>query len=903
MLTDARAGESRVLVLRGEAGIGKSALMEYVREHASDCRIARAAGVESEMELAYAGLHQLCAPFLDRLDRLPGPQRDALSTAFGLRTREPPDRFLVGLAVLNLLAGIADEQPLVCLVDDAQWLDRVSAQTLVFVARRLLAERIAMVIAVRDPGSDLDLAGLPELAIRGLTNADAAALLDSVLKGPMDARVRDRIVAETHGNPLALLELPRAWTTAELAEGFEQPESLPLTGRIEQSFLHRLQQLPPDTGRLLLTAAAEPLGDATLLWRAATLQGLGADPAAAAEAAGLIEFGARVRFRHPLVRAAAYRLASIEERQEVHRVLAEVTDPEIDPDRRAWHRAQATAAPDEEIAAELEHSADRAQARGGLVAAAALLERAASLTPEPARRAQRELAAAWVKRDAGALDAALALLAAVEAGPPDALRAAEVMHLRGQIAFDQRRDADATGLLLDAARRLEPHDTDLARETYLDALAAAIWASGPDASDAVVRAAEAARAAPPAREPPRAIDVVLDALATRFTDGYAAAAPLLVRALATVRNIDVGAADVGRLLLLGGNRVSAILATEVWDFESGRALAKRQVEIARQTGALVQLQFALNVLASNELLAGNLESAAALIDEDRVVADATGNPPVAYTAMLLAAFRGNENVAAEQIAASRDEASALGQGRIVTFADYASAVLNNGLGRHDAARDAARRVFERNVVGGYQVQAIAELAEAASRTGDRALVAATLDRLSERTAVNPTDWVLGITTRMQALLSEGDAAERLYRESIEHLAQTGVRVEIARAHLLFGEWLRREGRRIDAREQLRTAHDMLSAMGLGAFAERARRELLATGEKARKRTVETAEELTAQEFQIARLAREGLSNPEIGTRLFVSPRTVEWHLHKVFAKLGVSSRKQLREAALDPAPA
>jgi hypothetical protein len=860
LVAGARAGQSGVLVLRGEAGIGKSALLEYLLAQASGCRVARSSGAESEMELAYAGLHQLCAPFLDRLERLPGPQRDALGSAFGLSLGEPPDRFLVGLAVLNLLAGVADDQPLVCLVDDAQWLDRVSAQTLAFVARRLLAEPIALVIAVREPSEDLGLAGLPDLMLGGLSDTDAGALLDLVIKGPVDMRVRDRIVAETRGNPLALLELPRAWTAAELVDGFELPGTVPLTGRIEQGFLRRLEPLPADTRRLLLTAAAEPLGDAALLWRAADRLGLGSDPADAAKATGLIEFDTRVRFRHPLVRSAVYRSTTVQERREVHRALAEVTDPATDPDRRAWHRAQATRSPDEDVAAELERSAGRAQARGGLVSAAAFLERAAMLTPEPARRAQRELAAAWMKRDAGALDAALELLAAVEARPPDALRSAEAERLRGQIAFDQRHGGDAAQLLLNAARRLEPLDADLARETHLEALAAAMWASGPDAPNGVIKAAEAARAAPPAGEPPRALDVVLDALATRFTEGYAAAAPILTRALDAARSLDVGAEDVGRLLWLVGNRASGIIATEVWDFESGHALAARQVQLARESGALVQLQFALNFLANNELLAGDLAAAATRIEEDRRIAEATGNPAVAYTSMLLAAFRGQETLATELIEAATKEAMAQGQGRIVTFADYASAVLHNGLGRHNDARDAGRRVFDRDVVG-YASLVAGELGEAASRTGDTASLAAVLDWLAERARVTPTDWALGIECRVRALASDTEVAEQLYRESIERLGRTGLRADLARGHLLFGEWLRREGRRVDAREQLRTAHDMLATMGLDAFAERARRELLATGETVRKRTVEAADELTAQESQIARLARDGLFQP------------------------------------------
>jgi DNA-binding CsgD family transcriptional regulator len=903
LVAGARAGRSQVLVLRGEAGIGKTALLDYAEDVATDARVARVAGVEAEMELAYAGLHQLCGPFLDRIDLLPDPQRDALGTAFGVKLGDAPDRFLVGLAVLNLLAEVADERPLICLIDDAQWLDRMSSVILAFVARRLLAERVAVAIAIREPADDSDFDGLPHLAITGLSDTDAGRLLDSVIAGPIDPPVRDRIIAETRGNPLALLELPRAWTTAELVAGLGRPNEIPLASRIEQGFVRRLEGLPADSRRLLVIAAAEPLGDATLLWRAAEVLGLGADPALPAETAGLIEFGPRVRFRHPLVRAAAYRSASAEERREVHRALAEVTDGNLDPDRRAWHRAYATGSPDEAIAAELERAADGTRGRGGRTAAAAMLERAAGLTPDPGRRAQRELAAAWLKRDAGALDAALVLLTVVSAGPPDPLRDAEVEHLRGQIAFDQRRGIDAATLLLDAARRLEPLDTDLARETYLDALAAAIWASGADEPDAVLTIAEAARAALPGREPARPVDVVLDALARRFTDGHEAAAPLLTQALTTVMAIEAGSDNAGRLLRLGGNRVSAVIATELWDFDAGHELAERQVQFARDTGALVQLQFALNVLANNELLRGRLADGAALIEEDRLVAEVTGNPPVGYAAVLLAALRGNEDVAADLIATAREEASLLGQGRIVTFADYATAVLDNALGRHDLARDAAHRVFERDVVGGYQSLATVELGEAASRTGDATLVTAALDRLADRARATPTDWSIGLAARLQALVGDGEEAERHYRESIERLGRVGVQVEVARGHLLYGEWLRRTGRRVDAREQLRVAHDMLTAIGLDAFAERARRELLATGEKARKRSVETTEELTAQEFQIARLARAGFSNPEIGTRLFLSPRTVEWHLRKVFTKLDISSRKQLRDATLDVAPA
>ena len=882
-----RAGESRALVVRGEPGVGKTALLEYVLEHASGCRVARAVGVQSEMELAFAALHQLCAPLVDRIDRLPVPQRDALRTVFSIGPGPAPDRFLVGLAVLGLLSEVAEEQPLVCLVDDEQWLDQASAQVLAFVARRLEAESVGLVFAARKPSDDL--AGLPELVVEGLDEGEARTLLDSVLTVPLDARVRDQIVSETRGNPLALLELVRGLTPAQLAGGFGLPGAIPLSGRIEASFRRRLDALPVETRRLLQLAAADPVGEPLLVWRAAERLGIRPEAATPAAEAGLLEFDVRVRFRHPLVRSAAYRSASTEERRAVHGALAEATDPEVDPDRRAWHRAQAAPAPDEDVAEELERSAGRALARGGLAAAAAFLERAAMLTPAPARRAQRLLAAARAKRDAGALDAALGLLVAVEAGPLDALRTAEVEHLRGQIALEQRRRTDAGRLLASAARRFEPLDADLARETHLEVLAAAM-VGDLDVPGGLREAAEAARAALPGPDPPRVVDALLDAFALRLTEGYARAAPSLTRALEQVLALNAADDGAGCWIWLVGGRSSAIAALELWDAESWHALAARETQFARDTGALVHLQFALNFLARSHLLAGELTTAALMIEEDRLIAEVTGYPPLGTTEATLAAWRGREEHASQLIEATLREATASGLG--LNSATYASAVLSNGLGHHDAARDAASRLFERDLVG-HGPFIVPELAEAASRTGDDALLRAALEWLSERTRVTPTEWSLGIETRVRALLGEGEVAESHYRDSIAHLGPTRVRVELARAHLVYGEWLRRERRRVDARDQLRTAHGMFTSMGAEAFAERARRELLATGETVRKRRVETRDELTAQERQIARLARDGLSNPEIGTRLFISPRTVQYHLRKVFIKLGISSRDQL----------
>jgi DNA-binding CsgD family transcriptional regulator len=896
LITAVRAGGSRVLVVHGEPGVGKSALLDYLAGQALGCRVVRASGVESEMELAFAGLHQLLAPVLGRLDQLPGPQREALRTAFGLSAGPVPDRFLVGLAVLGLVSEVAGERPLVCVVDDEQWLDRASVQALGFAARRLAAEPVSLVFAARVSGGEL--AGLPELVVEGLAAEDARALLDSALSGPVDARVRDLIVAETRGNPLALLELPRGLSPAQLAGGFGLPAAVSLPGRIEDSFGRQLEGLPVETRRLLALAAADTSGDPSLVWRAAARLGIVVQAGAPAAGAGLVEFGARVRFRHPLVRSAAYRSAPVQQMQEVHAALAEATDPAADPDRRAWHRAQAAPGPDEDVAAELERSAGRAQGRGGLAAAAAFLQRAALLTPEPVRQAQRLLSAAQAERDAGELDAALGLLIAAEAGPLDDRQAAEVERLRGQVASYQGRDSVAAGLLLSAARRLEPLDAGLARETHLEALWAVVFAGDLGRPGGVREAAEAARAAPPGPGPPRAVDVVLDAVALRLTEGHAAAAVALTRAVERLVSLDAGVGEDRRWLWLAGGRAGAIIALELWDFESWHALAPRQVQVARDMGALVQLQFALNFLGLHHLFAGELSTAEQLLDEDRLIAEATGNPPAGYAAMMLAAWRGREQEASALIEATVQEATRRGTGRLVGFAAYARAVLDNGLGRYDAARDAAREVFQRDHLG-FGPLVVAELAEAAARTGDTAGVRAVLDWLSERIRATNTEWVLGIEARVRALLSDGEVAERCYQESIERLGRTRVRAELARSHLLYGEWLRRQGRRRDAREQLRTACDMLDAMGMAAFAGRARRELLATGETARARTAPAArtagagEALTAQEAQVARLARDGLSNPEIGARLFISARTVKYHLSKVFTKLGISSRGQL----------
>jgi DNA-binding CsgD family transcriptional regulator len=887
LLADVRTGHSRALVVHGEPGIGKTALLSYAAGAAQEFQVARAEGVESEMELPFSALHQLCGRMLHRLDRLPDPQRDALSVALGLRSGSAPDRFLVNLAVLGLLSDVAAERPLLCLIDDAQWLDQTSARALAFVARRLDAESVAMIFGTREP-ADGDLTGLPELTLGGLSDADARVLLASVIPGRLDERVRDRIIAESGGNALALLELPHGVTAAELAGGFGVAGPLALAGRIEQSFLRRIARLPEMTQRLMLVAAAEPVGDPALLWRAAGRLGIGPDAAASAEADGLLTVGARVIFRHPLVRSAVYQTAPVGDRRIVHRALAEATDPGTDPDRRAWHRAQAAAGPDEDIAAELEGSAGRAQARGGLAAAAAFLARAAELTPEPARRAARALAAAQATHQAGNPDAALGLLSIADAGPLDNLQSAQVELLRAQIAFAVRRGSDAPPLLLKAAKELEPLDVGLARETYLEALWAAMFV-GRLASGAGLReAAEAARAAPPSPQPPRAPDLLLDGLAALLTQGYPAGTPTLKKALSAFHSESVSRQEEIRWLQL-----ACRTAVDLWDDEAWEALSIRHVRLARDAGALSELPIALNTRIGVHLNAGELAAAGSLVEEVEAITSATGSQIVPYGALGLAAWQGREAQAAELFEASMKEVLRRGEGVGLTAIAWARAQLYNSLGGYEEALAGAERASEHPQELLFSTWGLVELIEAAARVGKPARAADALQRLSESTRACGTQWALGIETRSQALLSDGDVAERLYREAIDRLGHTRVRGALGRAHLLYGEWLRRENRRIDAREQLRTAHQVFVSMGADGFAERAARELRATGERVRARITDTLDQLTARETQIARLAGDGMSNQEIATQLFMSPRTVEYHLHKVFSKLGISSRNQL----------
>lgn len=901
LLSAAGDGRGGALVLSGEPGIGKTALLDSVHRHGG-VRILRVAGAEFETDLAFSALQELCAPVMNRTGGLPVPQRHALEAAFGIGTRDVPDRFLVGLAVVGLLSLAAAEQPLVCVVDDAQWLDQASVQTLAFAARRVQTEPVLLLFAVRETDGCRELAGLPGMPLRGLPEDEARALLAARIRAPLDAPVRDRIVAEARGNPLALLELPR---TVDLAGGYATPwtagagASSPGTAsagaataadKVVASFRARVTALPPDTRMLLLIAAAEPTGDPVVLWRAAHLFGIGSAAAAPALDAELLSLGLWVRFRHPLVRSTVYGDASPDERRGVHGALAEVMSDTGEPDRRAWHRAQAAEGPDEDVAAALERSADRARARGGAAAAAAFLEAATHLTPEPRRRAERALAAAYATRDVGAADAALDLLAVAEAQPLDGLARARARTLRARIAFDLHRDDASVAALQQAAQATAPLDPAAAREIFLETLAAAAFVGRFTEGPRLREAARAALAGVPAPAPARPLDLLLDGLATQVRDGFEAAAPLLRRVVDQyLRRPDGRAHSPGELWM------ACSAAMDLWDDTAWRMLADRQICSSREAGTLAALPMTLSYRALAHLHAGEFREAAALVAEAYAISAELGAPGLVYVDVTLAAWRGEESRTAELADAALRDAARRGEGRLATAVEYAQAVLCNGLGRYEEALEACRSVLELDEMG-FHAWIPAEFVEAAVRSGDREAAVRAWERLAERTRSSGTDWGAGMELRSRALVRDGAEADELFAEAVARLDRSEARVHAARARLVHGEWLRREGRDREARAQLRAAHEMLLSFGAHAFAERAARELRATGEQpARRPAPSAAGRLTAQEVVIARLVATGATSREVGEQLFLSPRTVEAHLRNIYRKLGIRSRKELRD--------
>ncbi|MCR2793179.1 AAA family ATPase [Microbacterium sp. zg.Y625] len=894
-LADAHAGRSRALYARGEAGIGKTSLLDYARTAADALgfRVESATGMESESQFAYAALHQLCAPLLEYDATMAGPQRDALAIAFGTKTGPVPDRFLVGLAVLNLLAEAAEERPLLCLVDDAQWLDRASAEVIAFAARRVSAERLALVVAGRDSDDDASAAfsGMPVLTVAALGEADARELLAAETATLIDASVRERVIAEARGNPLALLELPRSVGPATLASGFDVHDRPDVPQHLEQAFRQRSTALPSETQRVLLLAAAEPTGDVALLFRALSRLGIEGSGAAAAETAGLFTIDSKVRFRHPLVRSAIYSAAVPAERRQAHEALAAATDPRIDPDRRAWHRGQAVLGPDEDVAVELERAGERALARGGMAAAAALFQRAAQLTPDPALRTQRAMTALQAKHEAGAADEALKLLALAAQGPLSPLQSARLTLYRAHITFYLVHSDDVPVMFLDAAHALAPLDPAVSREAFLLALNTAVIAGGD-----VRGVAEAARAAPRPPEQPRPLDLLLDGLVTVYTEGYVAGVDTLRRAVTSLRDEELSrdvyrGTDSDRWLWLASRTAVALFENDLmYD------LAARKVTIARTAGAVATLYVALIALSAAHALRGELSRAAELLAESTAIARATDAVPLPHGELFLAAWRGWESDLPELHRRSAGAADK-NAGTEVAVANYASAVFHNATGSFATAMTAAQRAVESD---DFSVQSVAlpELVEAAARAGHAQAAREAHAQLVARAHASGTPWALGLAARSRALITPGGAAEDDYREAIERLGESRLTGHLARAHLLYGEWLRREGRRREAREELRTAHDMLTDMGAVGFAERAAKELRATGEHPRARNAPPSTALTEHELQIARAVATGATSREVAAMLFLSPRTIEAHLRTIFRKLGVTSRRQLRELHL-----
>jgi DNA-binding CsgD family transcriptional regulator len=887
LVVEIRQGRSAALVIRGEAGIGKTALLRYCAAQATGCQVAEIAGFESELELPFAALHQLCAPMLEVRGALPQPQALALDIAFGTTAGTAPDRFLVGLAVLTLLAEVASNKPLVCLIDDAQWLDEASRHALQFVGRRLLAESVLLIFAVRAVGPRRLFPDLRDLTLSGLADEDARALIDDIVSGPIDAQVRNRIVAETGGNPLGLLELPRGMTQAELRGGFRDPTPSEVTDHIEEHYRHRVSVLPAETRQLMLVAAADPTADASLVLRAARALGIGLDAATAAAEAGLLEVGSDVRFRHPLVRSASYALATPDDRSAAHLALAAATDPERDPERRVWHRAAAATGYDEEIASELEQAAATVQGRAGLVAAAAFFDRAAALSPDPRSRTDRALAAVEAHLQAGAFDEARGLLAEARWSADGDLQQARVEQLNGQVEAAAGPGRDAPARLLHSARQLESLDAPRARETYLQAWWAALLAGQFAPPGQLLEISRAARLLPQPADP-TPCDLLLEGLATLITEGRPPALAVLRKVIGLFVSDRVSDDD-----WIQWGRSAATAAAAIWDFESWIELSTRQVDRARASGALTSLVISLNFHANMLAYCGNLEEAAAAVAEQEAAREATGIRIVSYGARLVAAHQGHLAERSPQVVAIEDELMKGSDGYALQVASLATALLNNGRGQYSEAIAAAQDLPADFTFLG--TLAFPEVIEASVRGGRLDVAHEAFQRLSA-TIVADSDWAAGIDARGRALMSEGEQAEHWYLESIACLARTPLRPDLFRSRLLYGEWLRRQNRRVDSREQLRAAYEAFLEMGTVAFAERARRELVATGEKVRKRAEDTRNDLTAQEQHIARLARDGRTNSEIATELFISVRTVEWHLRKVYIKLGVTSRKELKSA-------
>ena len=901
LLDSVRAGISCAVVIRGMPGAGKSAVLQHAVDAASDMQVVRTVAVESEQAMAFAGVHQLLLPLLAGADRLPDPQKRALQVAFGEISGPPADRFLVGLAALTLLSQSAESGPLLCAIDDAQWLDDESANILGFVARRLLADPIALIAAADETAAKARLPELPGIRLGGLSAPDAGELLAATTGQQVDRGVTERLVTETGGNPLALLDAARDLSSDQLAGKVPLPEPLPIGHRLEVSFARRIRQLSPATRTLLLLAAAGHPGRSERLWRAAAALGIPESTAVAAEEAGVAVFWPEVRFSHPLVRSAVYATATTALRRQVHQTLAAAGDDDGDADIRAWHLAAAATGPDEEAATEQEAAAERARKRGGYAAAAALLERAARLTAEPGRRAERRLSAAQAQFLAGVVGRADELLAQAIPELSDPLLRAEATRLKGRIQSARGEVSEASATLFTAAQRLQTLAPRAARDALLSALEAAVFAGWATTAPLLQGIARLARDLPPTGEPPDSpTNLLLQGCTVRVADGYVAAVPALRRAVQAFRSDHIDPDQA-----LQRVELAAIAAVDLLDDAAVEELTGRWIQRARETGALARLAAGL---AFRSIFVegphGRLAAARAAESEAHELGEVTGNPavvpPTGAHTLLTLALAGQEQQARETAAAVAREAPQRGALGELAFAMSSLAVLELGLGNYSAALAALLPAWtdDTPLVG---TRALPDLVEAAVRAGEQPLAAQALGRLDERARAAGTPLALGLLARSGALLAAPEQARERFEEALELLRHTGPGLHIARGHLLYGEWLRRQRRRREAREQLRTAHHMFDALHLDAFAERARLELRATGEHARRRQPGHPEELTPQEARIATLVSRGQANRDIATQLFISPSTVEYHLHKVFRKLGVTSRTQLARRVIDTA--
>ena len=883
LLEAARAGDSGALVVRGEPGIGKSALLDYAAAQAEGMELLRTAGVEAEGDLAFAGLYGLLRPILGRLSELPELQAKALAGALGLAPSAGSDRFLASAAVLGLLAEAAEELPVLCVVDDAHWLDTPSADALVFAARRLRAERVAIVFAVRErEGRSFERRGLPDLSVTGLEDEDARALLLN-RSSELVASVRERLLAEAAGNPLALLELPAGLSEAQRTGIEPLPDSIPLTARVQAAFAARVEGLPAPTQTMVLIAAADDTGDVATVVSAAAELGVAAEALDPAEATGVVRTdGGRVAFRHPLVRAAVFGAATLTQRQRAHTALASVLKGEEHADRRVWHHALATLTADENVAAELEAAARRSQLRGGHASAVTAFERAAELSDsEPARRRRigEAAEAAWA---AGQPERARGLLARSLASA-DGDQRVRLLYLSGLIEARSGWLPDALGPLLGA---IEGSDVaSLTLEMLRDAYEIASYAEAHDQLSAITRRAAQVE---PASDRDRFIATALMAWGSELAGEYARGAQLAAEAIEHAKRL-----DDPRCLIW-----AAATADREGGWGNGLPHANRAVALARERGLVSVMPQAL--AAQSDALVGRsrFDVASSAAEEGHRLALDIDQPWTASWTLVslatVAALRGEEDEARARVEALQQLLAASGASFVTIFGQRVLGLLDLTLGRPAEALDHLQ-AFAAAPAGVFMTPhrclGLPDVVEAAARARQLDEAAGALARFHEWVEQVPTPAGLSLLARCQALAGESDAEPHFVR-SIE-LAGALSPFERARNELLYGEWLRRERRRMDARPHLRTALELFQRLALSPWEERARGELRASGETPRRRDPSTVDRLTPQELQIAHLVVEGMTNREIAAQLFLSPRTIDYHLRKVFAKLQIAARADL----------